>query len=100
MPFQYFLWRENNEEKQNDLICDGNIVSCDSASSVFTNHKNINQDINANDLNCESLISPETRKQKQQLFKMKTTHTKSRVRFESARNRHSGCYHSNCVNVL
>ena len=88
MPFQHFLWRENNAEKQNDPICDDNTLSCDSVFSVFTNHNNINQDVNADDLNCENLISAETRKLKQQLVKMKTTHTKSSVRFESARNGH------------
>ena len=66
-----FYGVKNNAEKENNPICaDDNIVICDSASPVFTNHNNINQDIKANDLNCENLISPKTRKLKQ-LVKMK-----------------------------
>ena len=66
-----FYGVKNNAGKENNPICDDNIVICESASPVFTNHNNnINQDIKANDLNCENLISPNTRKLKQ-LVKMK-----------------------------
>ena len=67
---QNFYGGKNNAEKENDPICDDNTVICDSALPVFTNHINISQDINADDLNCKNLISLKTRKLKQ-LVKMK-----------------------------